>query len=138
MSTIVKPLPHDLAVKAALETLGKPVGFAAPPPNALMNMKAGGPDYLIVWPISSGRDGSLGDPWADGSFSYQIDCVGRLPAGVRWLVGEIPAALASLAIAGRAITQIVPVTDGRVMVDFDVDPPIYTAQPEVRITTVPI
>lgn len=137
MSTIVKPLPHDLAVVAALETIGKPVGFAKAPANALENLKAGGPDYMIAWPISSGRDGSLADPWSDGSFSYQIDCVGRLPEGVRYLIGEIDEALASVAITGRAVTQIVPVSDGRVLGDFDTSPHIYTAQPERRIETVP-
>lgn len=148
MTTIVKPLPHDLAVVAALETLtvmvgtppvstAVPVDFARAPKDALTNLKAGGPDYIIVWPISSGRDGSLGDPWSDGTFTYQIDCVGRLPEGVRWLIGEIDEALASVAITGRVVTQIVPVTDGRVLGDFDTTPHIYTAQPERQILTVP-
>lgn len=137
MSTIVKPLSHDLAVKTALETIGTPVGFARPPADALTNLKAGGPDYMILRPISSGRDGSLGDPWSDGSFSYQIDIVGRLPEAVRSLAGEVEAALATVAITGRAVTMVEPLTDGRVLDDFDTDPPIYTAQPEWRIHTVP-
>lgn len=137
MSTIVEPLPHDLAVVAALRTIGKPVEFARAPANALENLRSDGPDYMTVWPISSGRDGSLADPWSDGSFSYQFDIVARLPEGARYLIARIDQALASLVIPGRAVTQIIPVSDGRVLGDFDVTPHIYTAQPERRIETVP-
>lgn len=141
MSTIVKPLPHDLAVVTALDSaLGStPVEFGREPDGALAALKAtpAGPDYIIVRPISSGRDGSLGDPFSDGRFTYQFDIVGRLPDGVRYLAGEIEAALAGAAITGRVVSLVEPLTDGRVLADFDVEPPIFTAQPEYALHTVP-
>lgn len=137
MTTFVKPRPHDKAVTAALATIGQPVDFGKPPTDALANLRAGGPDYLIVWPVSSSRDGSLADPWSDGSFTYQIDIVGRSPAGVRHLAGMIEEALVGVTVADRVVTMVEPLTDGRLDPDFDTDPPIYTAKPEIRLHTVP-
>lgn len=136
--TIVQPLPHDLAVIAALETIGKPVGFAAAPEGALEAVQdRTGPDYMIAYPISSGRDGSLGDPWADADFHYQITCVGRLADGVRYLAGQLEAALAGVSITGRSVLQVEVTDDGAVRPDNDVTPPVFIATPRVRLSTVP-
>ena len=136
--TIVQALPHDLAVIAALQTLGKPVGFAEAPDGALEAVQAGtGPDYLILWPLNSLRDGSLGDPYSDGEFVYQITCVGRLAAGVRYLVGQLESALAGVSITGRSVLQIIPEDDGGVRPDTDVTPPVFIATPRWRLSTTP-
>lgn len=135
--TIVEPLPHDLAVKAGLATTGRQVGFVVAPSGALAALKAGGPDYFVFHPITSSRDGSLGDAWSDASFRYQVDCVARLPDGARFLVGLIESALLGVAVAGRSVTQVVIENDGRLIVDRDVTPPIFVAQPEVVLSTVP-
>lgn len=138
MSTIVKPLAHDLAVITALETIGKPVGFAQAPAGALEGVQDGtGDDYMCLYPLNSLRDGSLGDPYSDGEFVYQVTCVGRLAAGARYLTGRIEAALAGVAITGRVVTQVIPEDDGAVRPDFDVTPAVFIATPRWRITSVP-
>lgn len=138
MRTIVKLLPHDKAVLTALESIGKPVGFGAAPDGALDGVQGRtGPDYMILFPLNASRDGSLADPWMDVDLNYQITCVGRLAAGVRWLQDQIEAALLTVTIAGRAVTQVVPEEGGQVRTDFDIEPPVYTATPRYRITTVP-
>lgn len=138
MRTTVELLPHDLAVIAALETTGKPVGFAAAPPGALDAVqKRTGPDYLILYPLNTFRDGSLGDPWKDADLVYQVTCVGRLAAGVRWLVDQIEPALLGTTVAGRAITQVVPEDGGQVSLDVDVTPPVYIATPRYRLSSTP-
>lgn len=138
MTTVVKLLPHDLAVIAALGTTGKPVGFAAAPTGALAAVQNGtGPDYFIVYPIGGTRDGSLGDAYSDAEPVYQITCVGRLAAGARWLVDQIVPALATLSITGRTVTQVIPEDGGQVRPDLDVTPPVFIATPRIRICTVP-
>jgi hypothetical protein len=136
--TTVDLLPHDQAVIAALETIGQPVGFAEAPAGALEGVRSrSGPDYLLLFPLNALRDGSLADPFAEVDLSYQVTCVGRLAAGVRWLVDQIEPALLAVAITGRAVTQVVPEEGGQVRTDFDVDPPVFSATPRYRITTVP-
>lgn len=140
MTTIVQPLPHDLAVIAALGTIAgsHPVGFAEAPDGALEAVQArSGPDYYILYPLNSGRDGSLGDPFADADFHYQITCVGRLANGVRYLAGQLEAALAGVSIAGRVVLQVEIEDDGAVRPDNDVTPPVFIATPRVRLSTVP-
>lgn len=144
MRSTVDLLPHDLAVIAALETIGKPVGFAAAPPGALEAVQNGtGPDYCILYPLNTLRGGtdlslsSLADPFTDAELIYQITCVGRLAAGVRWLVDRIEPALLTVEIPGRSVVQVRPEDDSRVSPDFDVDPPVFSSTPRYRITTVP-
>lgn len=138
MSTTVDLLPHDLAVITALETIGKPVGFAEAPAGALDGVRLRtGPDYYIAWPLNTVRDGSLADPYMDADLVYQITCVGRLAAGVRWLVDQIEPALLTVTVTGRAVTQVIPEDGGAVRQDFDVDPAVFIATPRVRISTVP-
>jgi hypothetical protein len=137
--TVVQPLPVDLAVKTALATIGKPVGFAEAPPGALAALQGDPPgsDYLILYPINSVRDGSLGDPFADAEFVYQVTAVGRLADGVRWLVSRIETALLGVTVADRAVIQVIPEDDGAVRLDSDVTPPVFLATPRYRLVTVP-
>lgn len=131
-------LPHDLAVIVALETIGKPVGFGEAPAGALAGVQdRTGPDYYVLYPLNTVRDGSLGDPYTDAELVYQITCVGRLAAGARWLVDQIEPALLTVAIAGRSVTQVIPEDGGQVRPDFDLTPPVQLATPRYRITTVP-
>lgn len=136
--TIVQPLPHDLAVKTALETIGKPVGFGQAPAGALDSEGRPTTDYLVLYPISGTRDGSIGDPYADAEFVYQVTVVGRLPDGVRWLVGRIESALLGVTVTGRRITQVIPEDSGAVTADRDVGPPHpYYSTPRYRLATSP-
>ncbi len=138
MTTIVALLPHDLAVIAALQTIVMPVGFAEAPAGALAGVQARtGPDYIIVYPLQAQRDGTLGDAFSDAELVYQFTCVGRLASGVRWLVDQIEPALASVAITGRAVLQVIPEDGGQVRPDFDLDPPVFLATPRFRLVTVP-
>ena len=148
MTTIVQPLPHDLAVIAALEAtvvadddgtlVPVTVGYATAPEGALEAVQnRTGPDYLIAFPLNSLRDGTLADPFRDGEFVYQITCVGRLAAGVRYLVGQLEAALAGITITGRSVLQVIPEDDGAVRPDTDVVPPVFIATPRYRLSTVP-
>jgi hypothetical protein len=136
--TIVQPLPHDLAVVDALETIGKPVGFGQAPPAALNSDGLPTQDYIVLYPISGVRDGTLSDPYGDVSLVYQTSIVGRLPDGVRWLAGQIEAALVGITVAGRVVTQIIPEDLGGVLPDRDVGPPHpYYATPRWRLITTP-
>lgn len=136
--TVVQPLPHDLAVIDAVETIGRPVGFAAAPAGALEAVQDGtGPDYYIVYPLNSLRGGTLGDPHSEGEFVYQITCVGRLAAGVRYLAGQLESALAGVSITGRTVLQVIPEDDGAVRPDTDVTPAVFIATPRCRISTTP-
>ena len=139
MRTVVEPLPHDLAVVAALETIGQPVGFAAAPPSALDAAGLPVEDYVVLYPVAGGeRDGTLADPYADAELVYQTTIVGRLPAGVRWLAGRIEAALLGVTVAGRVIVQVIPEDFGDVAPDRDVGPPHpYYATPRWRLRSVP-
>lgn len=134
----VNVLPHDLAVIDALETTGKPVGFALAPAGALAAVQAGtGPDYMILFPLNAVRDGDLADAYADVELVYQVTCVGRLAAGARWLVDKIEPALLGATITGRVVTQVIPEDGGQVRPDMDVTPPVFIATPRVRLCTVP-
>lgn len=145
--TVVQPLPHDLAVLARLGTITTvvdavvtpvPVGFGEAPVGALEGVQAKtGPDYMILYPLNSNRDGNLGDPWSEADFVYQVTCVGRTAAGVRWLVGKLETALLTVTVTGRAVTQVVMEDDGTVRPDFDLDPQVIYATPRLRIQTVP-
>lgn len=131
-------LPHDLAVIARLETIGKPVGFAEAPAGALQGVqRRTGPDYMILWPLNADRDGSLGDPYTQADLIYQVTCAGRLAKGVRDLVDMIEPALLGITITGRSVIQIVPEDGGQVRPDDDVVPPVFIATPRYRIRTVP-
>lgn len=134
----VAALPHDLAVLAALGTVGKPVGFANAPAGALEGVRTGtGPDYYVLYPINTVRDGTLGDPWKDGELVYQVTCVGRLAKGARWLADRAEPALQGVTVAGRTVTQVIPEDGGQVRPDFDVTPPVFVATPRFRLVSVP-
>ena len=138
--TIVTPLPHDLAVVDALETTGKPVGFARAPDGALDGVLAGtGSDYYVVYPIGGGRrDGSIGDPYADVELVYQITVIGRLPEGVRYLTGLIEPALLGTTVANRVVSLVIPEDLEGVFADRDVGPPHpYYSTPRYRLVTTP-
>lgn len=138
MRTTVDLLPHDLAVKAALETIGKPVGFAQAPAGALEGVRTrSGPDYLVLYPLNTVRDGNLGDAFTDAELIYQVTVVGRTAAGVRWLVDQIEPALLGVTVADRAVTMVRPEDDSGVRPDFDTDPPVLIATPRFRLYTVP-
>lgn len=137
MRTTVPLLPHDLAVIDALETVGKPVGQAEAPVGALEGVQArNGPDYYILYPLSAVSDGSLADPFTDVTLDYQVTCVGRLFAGVRWLVDHIEPAVLGATITGRVVTQV-EMDGGQVRPDQDISPTVFLATPRIRISTVP-
>lgn len=139
MRTIVEPLPHDLAVKTALETIGKPVGFAQAPAVSIGTNGLPTTDYLVLYPIGGGqRSGTLNDPFADIRLVYQITVVGRLPEGVRWLTGKIEPALLGTTITGRVVAQVIPEDLEGVFADRDVGPPHpFYSTPRYRLHTVP-
>lgn len=138
MATVVDLLPHDLAVITRLETLGKPVGFAEAPAGALDGVRLRtGPDYMVLFPINSVRDGSLADPFRDVELVYQVTCVGRLADGVRWLISRIESALLGASVTGRTVVQVIPEDGGQVRTDDDVTPNVFLATPRFRLITVP-
>lgn len=139
--TIVEPLPHDLAVAAALATLDRPVGYAAAPIGALDAVCADPNDaskvYLVIWPVDGGdRDGSIDDPYADATLVYTLWVVGGRPDLVRGVVGQLEAALVDVEIPGRSVLDV-EVFLGGIDVDRDVTPHIFSATPQARITTTP-
>lgn len=136
--TVVSPLPHDLAVKAALETIGRPVGYGAAPAAALEDSGLPAQDYLVLYRVSGQRDGTLSDPFGDGLLTYQTTAVGRLPDGVAWLLGRVEAALATVTITGRAVLQVEPVAEQGPQPDRDVGPPHpFWGFAQFRLVTVP-
>ena len=138
MRTIVEPLPHDLAVIDALETIGRPVGFAAAPAGTLNSDGLPTQDYMTVWRVGSERNGPLGDAYDAGTFTYQITSVGRLPDGVSWLTGQIEEALVGTTITGRVVTQVEPLLEQGPFPDRDIGPPHpFYAISQYRLHTVP-
>jgi hypothetical protein len=138
-------LPHDRAVVDALEAMpgDHPVGYVAAPPGALDGVLAGaGPDYVVVYPISGLRSGSLRDPYEDVDLVYQTTIVGRLPDGVRDLIDKVEAALADVTIPGRRVRHRVrPENVGDVSRDKDIPEPgagpVFVATPRWRLFTTP-
>lgn len=138
MRTIVEPLPHDLAVVDALETIGRPVGFAAAPAGSLDANGLPTQDYMTVWRVGADRDGPLGDGFDAVSFTYQITSVGRLPDGVSWLTGQIEEALVATAVTGRVVTLVEPLLEQGPFPDRDIGPPHpFYAISQYRLHTVP-
>lgn len=140
MRSTVDLLPHDLAVITALETIAgsHPVGFAAAPEGAYEAVRLRtGPDYMVLFPLNSLRDGSLGDPWTDADLTYQVTCVGRLADGVRWLVDQIEPALLGITVSGRYITQVIPDEGGPVRPELDVEPAVFLATPRYTLQSLP-
>jgi hypothetical protein len=139
--TVVEPLPHDLAVAAALATLDHPVGYAAPPPGALEAVRAdpndGSKVYLVIWPAPEGaRDGSVADPYADATLLYTIWVVGGRPDLVQTVQGQLEAALADVEVPGRAVLSV-ELDLGGITADTDTVPTIFSASPVARIATTP-
>lgn len=139
MRTIVEPLPHDLAVVEALETIGAPVGFAAAPTGSLNADGRPTVDFLTLYPIGGGqRDGSISDPYADVELVYQVTVTGRLPEGVRKLAGQIEPALLAVTVPGRRVTFVRPEDLEGVFADRDVGPPHpFYSTPRYRLGTTP-
>lgn len=136
--SVVDILPHDLAVVTALQTIGKPVGFAEAPAGALEGVRLRtGPDYMVLYPLNGQRDGSLGDPYTDAELIYQVTVVGRLASGARLLLDNIESALLGVSITGRAVLQVIPEDTGAVRPDTSVTPAVFVATPRFRIVTVP-
>lgn len=138
MRTTVDVFPHDQAVLDALRTIGRPVGFALAPDGALEGVRTRtGPDYLVLYPLNTGRAGGLADPYDEAELIYQVTAVGRTAAGVRWLVDQIEPALLGVTIPGRSVAWVQPDDDSGVRPDFDTTPPVLIATPRFRIRTVP-
>jgi hypothetical protein len=137
--TVVEILPHDLAVVAAIETIGKPVGLAEAPDGALEAITEGdGPDYVIVYPISGLRSAiSLVDATGDVELVYQTTIVARRPEGARWLIDRIESALSGLTVDDRHIVRVTPDEVGQVRPDTDLTPHVYMATPRWRLWTTP-
>lgn len=129
--------PHDQAVIDAIETIGKPVGFAEAPDGALDGVRdRTGPDYVIVYPLSGlRRPSSANDSVGDADLVYQTTVVARRPDGARWLVSRIETALYGIAIPGRSLVRITPDEIGDVRPDDDITPPVFIATPRWRLWT---
>lgn len=138
MRTVVKPLPHDLAVIAALQSTGKAVGYGAAPAGSIGTSGLPIADYLVVHRVGGQRDGTLNDPYADASLTYQINAVGKLPDGVAGLLGRVEAALLGATITDRVVTQVEPVAEQGPQADRDVGPPHpFWGFVQIRLVTVP-
>ena len=138
MRTVVRPLPHDLAVVAALETVGRPVGYGNAPANALTTSGLPATDYLVIYRVGGQRSGTLNDPFSDAVLTYQINAVGRLPDGVAWLLGQVEQALLGAAIVDRVVTRVEPVAEQGPQADRDVGPPHpFWGFQQVQLSTVP-
>lgn len=140
MGAQVDLTPIDQAALDALATLDRPVGFGAAPADALQNLlnqANPGPDYLILYPVTDRRSGTLRDPYEDIASEYQVTIVGRMAEGVRWLIPRVEAALKAMVIPGRAVVTFVPVTGGGVRPDLTTTPPVFIATPSWRVWSTP-
>ena len=136
--TIVKPLPHDLAVMAALDATGRPVGWAQAPTGALNTAGLPVADYWVLTRVGGQRDGTLSDPYADVDLTYQITSIGRLPDGASFLAGLIESALLGVNITDRQVLRVEPLLEQGPFADRDVGPPHpYYAISQYRIVTAP-
>lgn len=138
MRTTVETLPHDLAVIAALETTGRPVGYGNAPSGSIGTNGLPTTDYLVLYRVSGQRDGSLADPFADAHLTYQVNAIGRLPHACADMLAEAEAALIGTTVADRVVVQVEPVAEQGPQADRDVGPPHpYWAFGQYRLVTVP-
>lgn len=139
--TPVEILPHDLAVKTALETIGKPVGFSEAPAGALDALRAGtGEDYIILDPISGLRQPtSAKDSEGDAVLVYQTRIVAQLPEGARDLIALVETALRVVEIPDRIVVRVTADEIGQVRPDNNdqVKPTVFLATPRWRLWTTP-
>lgn len=130
---ILRPLvrKHTSAVIATLEALGLKVGDAKAP--------AGGPPYVVVYPIPGGRAaGTLGEPESDAELIYQVTCVATTRYQAEWLVDEAMGLLDGLIeVNDRSIPHVALESHSGVFRDDDQTAPIFTAAPRFRVFTTP-
>lgn len=119
------PEAHTAAFKVKVETTGRPVGDA--------NGAGLSPPYYVLYPVDGGSlSGAADDPDKHRELIYQVTCVGRLAAEVRWLLGLLHTALDGqpLTVAGRYVQAIRPMqATAAVHRDEDVTPPVFFAAP---------
>ena len=123
--TLANPSTHTTAIVTALQAAGLVVGDAAPP---TVSYGAQTPQtftgYVVVYPLTETFDGSLGGPFDDADFTWQVTCVADTRAACDALVHAVNAALIgqTLTVAGRTVPQIRPV-EGAPLTRREDDPP---------------
>lgn len=140
MGAVVDLAPIDQAALDALDAVGLEVGYGQPPAGAaaaIVQPNGAGADYLILHPVTDVRSGNLLDPYEDIAVDYQVTIVAKLPAGARWLVSRVEAALKAIEIPGRAVVSIVPLSTPPLYVDNDFTPPVHVARPSWRVWSTP-
>lgn len=125
-----EPRPHTDAVRDALAAAGLTV--------EVVDRGGTPPPVVVVHPLPGGsRDGTVADPFDDGDIPYQLTCVGTGREQAEWLVPQALAALRpTVAVTGRRV-RVVPEGHAHVVIDRDVDPPVWTAMQRVELQSVP-
>jgi hypothetical protein len=127
--TIVRTGDHTAAVLAALAGAGRPVGDAIRP--------AGNPPFVVVYPQTGLRSGTVSDPEADASLLYRLMCVGWDRVGAEWMADECAIAMRTITVPGRRVLRVYLENEVAVTRDDDTTPPFFTAAPLWRLTTTP-
>lgn len=123
---------HTDAVIAALKATDLVVGDAIAPEDAV-------PPYAVVYLIAGGGlGGTLGDPNADATLTYQVTCVGRSRQQAEW-VGDKALELLSrqVLVPNRRVLNVRLHIPPGVQRDDQVSPPVFWSTPQFRITTTP-
>ena len=119
---------HTDAVIAALEAEGLTVGNASG--DGLE------PPYVVVYRIGGIRDGEASAPEDRAELVYQLTCVGAMAEAAEYLQDRAESAMRSLTVPGRAVRTWID-SDGPVMRDDDLSPPLWYATPRWRVWSTP-
>jgi len=136
MTTVPEVLPHQDAVKGALETAGLTVYVGGEPTTGGWTR----PDlYAVLYP-DPGMSvcESLADERTDFDSTMQITCVGSDVERVLWVADKVRKALAAPPIVeGRSCWPPEDLGGPPVGRDDDVTPPVYFLPVQYRIRSTP-
>ena len=125
------------AVIGVLETIGRPVGDAASPAGAPVDLAP----YVVLYPMwRRNPDGPVDDPEADTEYVYQLTCVGRDRQGAQVMRDQCRATLTreSLTVSGTEIAAVWwDSGSGDVTRDDDLDPPLFYCTDRFVLSTTP-
>lgn len=138
------------AVIAALANAGLLVGDAEAP-TALSGDRTGWKgapgqssfrQYVVVYPLPGGTvDGPMDDSWADGSYVYQLSCVGGDRSQAEWVADKSRVAMKALigaTVSGRKVAHVILDQLGGAVPERDSAPTIWYTPDRYRVIVTPV
>ena len=151
MVTVPQLDPHTAGIIAALEAAGIVTGDGADPLDEHGSPRAGWqgtpgqspflPYCVLYPPAAKVLDGSIGDPNADLSGTWQVTSIGPTPAAARYVSDQVRSVLVdaihTVTIEGRRVMSATEDVGGQPRRDDGVQPPLWYSPDRFRISTTP-